>query len=360
MAGVDLLFGPMLIGVVLNMMLYGAIVTQMFTYFQRSTKDSVPWIRYLMLYLFLVETVNVVIQCGIIYDPLIIQNGTEAAITISPKLLPGDSILISIVSAPIQLFAAWRISVITGSLVLPGFIALLSLCSFSAGITVSTKVLLYPAFREFDLFTTEVIVWLVLSAVCDVVIAIGMTYALSTRKTGLTDIDTKINRIIRLTLETGVLTAMSALMDVILFLAFPRATINFIVDFPLSALYTCSILAMLNSGNQDKISDPEQGGKTLSAGPDHTHMHSHKPAMGPPPCSFHGSKMPQSQTTFGIHSSAETLVITADRADAEYSDRSDAASERTLTLHSHSDFYNDSDKGMVDVPISTSRVPQKF
>ncbi|KAJ7469645.1 hypothetical protein FB451DRAFT_1255198 [Mycena latifolia] len=256
MAGVDLLFGPMLIGVLLNMMLYGSLVTQMFVYYQRFPSDS-ACIRYFMLYLFIVETANVVIECGIIYDPLIIQYGTQAAVSVSPKLLPGDSILISIVSAPIQLFAAWRISVITGSFILPVIIGLFSVGSFAAGINMSVKVFLNPEFREFDSFITAATVWLALSAVCDVVIAVGMSHALYTRKTGFSAVDGQINRIVRLTLETGSLTAITALTDVTFFLIFPRTSMNFIVDFPLSALYTCSILAMLNSRDRKKIPDSE-------------------------------------------------------------------------------------------------------
>ncbi|KAJ7214263.1 hypothetical protein B0H12DRAFT_368365 [Mycena haematopus] len=257
MAGVELLFGTMLIGVVLNMMLYGSVVTQMFRYFQRFPNDSL-WIRLLMLYLFIVETVNVVVEFGIIYQPLIIQYGTLAAVTISPNLLPADSIIISMVSAPIQLFSAWRISVITRSYILPTIIALLSLASFASGIGMSAKVFLTREFRDFGTFTTTAITWLSLSAACDLVIALGMTHALYTRKTGFSVVDGRINRIIRLTLETGSLTAAAALADIILFVALPMTSANFIVDFPLSALYTCSILAILNSRDARKPGDLEQ------------------------------------------------------------------------------------------------------
>ncbi|KAF7354182.1 hypothetical protein MVEN_01105900 [Mycena venus] len=165
MGGVDLLFGPMLIGVLLNMMLYGAVVTQ-------------------MMYLLLAQTANVVIQCGILYEPLITSYGSEAAVTISPKLLPADPFLISIVSAPVQLFAAWRIKVITGSFILPGLIGLLSLVSFGSGINMAIKVFLFPDFRQFDSFAESAIIWLASSAVCDIIIAVGTTYTLYTRKTG--------------------------------------------------------------------------------------------------------------------------------------------------------------------------------
>ncbi|KAJ7429391.1 hypothetical protein B0H11DRAFT_2145552 [Mycena galericulata] len=256
MAGVDLLFGPMLIGVLLNMILYGIVFIQMFAYFERYPNDS-TWIRCLMRYLFLVATANVFIESGILYQPLIMQYGEQASILVSPKLLPGDSILIAIVSAPIQLFTAWRISVITGSFIVPTLIGLLSLTSFVGGILVSIMVFLNPNFRDFDTFSTEVSLWLVSSAVCDVSIAIAMSYSLWRRKTGFSQVDGQINRIVRLTVETGAVTAVAALVDVLLFQLFPTTSLNFIVDYPLSNPYTCSILAMLNSHERIKPRDVE-------------------------------------------------------------------------------------------------------
>ncbi|KAJ6554251.1 hypothetical protein B0H19DRAFT_1262637 [Mycena capillaripes] len=277
MAGVGLLFGPMLVGVLLNMILYGTVVTQvdcgvqpipyypdsifsakMYAYYQRFADDP-AWIRYFMLYLFIVGFGNVVVECGIIFEPLIIRYGTVAAVTISPKLLHGDSIIISIVSTPIQLFAAWRISVLTRSFIFPGLITLISLSSFASGINMSVKVFRNPEYREFHSFITAATVWLASSAVCDVVIAVGMTRALYMRKTGFGFVNGHINRIIRLTLETGALTAITALMDIFLFLGFPRTTMNFIVNFPLSSLYTCSILVMLNFRDRRKATDVEEG-----------------------------------------------------------------------------------------------------
>ncbi|KAJ6483921.1 hypothetical protein C8R45DRAFT_999737 [Mycena sanguinolenta] len=293
MAGVELLFGPMLIGVVLNMMLYGVVCIQIYAYFQRYPNDS-AWIRYFMLYLLIVETANVVVEVGIIYQPLIIEYGQQARL--SPKLLPGDAILISIVSAPIQLFTAWRMSVITESLILPVFISLLSLGSFASGITVSVMVVLNPAFGSFERFETEIAVWLGLSAACDIVIAAGMSYALYTRRTGFGAIDGQINRIIRLTVETGALTAITALVDVTLFLAFPRTTLNFIVDFPLSALYTCSILAMLNSRDRRKTTDAERA----------THMLTTDQTAVKRPMSFHPSRKSQLPVDVYTHTATFT------------------------------------------------------
>ncbi|KAJ7129215.1 hypothetical protein C8R44DRAFT_776173 [Mycena epipterygia] len=257
MAGVDLLFGPMLIGVLLNVALYGVMATQMLTYYQRYANDFV-WIRYFMLYLFIVESTVVIVQVGIIFQPLIIDYGALKAFVFAPKMLPGDSFLIAIVSAPIQMFAAWRIKVITESYIIPAFVSLLALASGSSGIAMFVTVLQTPKFRDFDKFKTVATMWLVCSAACDILIAGGMTYALLTRKTGFSVMDGYINRIVRLTIETGSLTAIFALVNVMLFLVFPFTTLNFIVAFPRPNLYTCFVLAMLNSREPKRAKDAEQ------------------------------------------------------------------------------------------------------
>ncbi|KAK6996879.1 hypothetical protein R3P38DRAFT_1946819 [Favolaschia claudopus] len=327
MAGVDLLFGPMLIGVALNLMLFGAVVTQMYQYYQRFANNDFVWIRYLMLYLFLVEIANVVVELGIIYEPLIVRNGEQAALLHIPKLLPGDSIIISLVSAPIQLFTAWRISVITRSYILPSIISILAIGAFASGINMSVSVYSNPTFREFSNFTSSAIVWLVLAATCDVVIAIGMSHALYTRKTGFTAVDGQINRIIRLTLETGALTAFTALIDVGLFIAFPKKAFNFIVDFPLSALYTLSILAMLNSRDERKASSDAEHGTSRTAVQmlSTTDQSTVKPLSLAPvaQCSFHGAaNSPQSRTQSGMFASRSTLTF-------------DTASEKTFVMKTH-------------------------
>ncbi|KAJ6573542.1 hypothetical protein DFH09DRAFT_1312243 [Mycena vulgaris] len=326
MAGVDLLFGPLLIGAVLNMMLYGIMSIQMFAYYQRYMSDS-AWLRYLMLYLFIVETGNVVVQVGIIYEPLIIQYGQEVALRIAPKLLPGDSILIAIVSGPIQLFTAWRISVITGSFIVPALIALLSLASMSGGILVSVMVAMHPEFQQFQNITTEVIIWLVLSAACDVVIAIAMTHALYTRRTGFGAVDGQINRIVRLSVETGAITAITALVDVLLFILFPKTLVNFIVDFPLSNLYTCSMLAMLNSRPRRKVGDTEHAYTAPQI-----IARTHQSQIQPQP-SFNKTK-----SKLEVYTSTEKLVAT---------DSGESASDRSIAPHS--DFYNYNSQTL-DVP----------
>ncbi|KAK6977605.1 hypothetical protein R3P38DRAFT_518909 [Favolaschia claudopus] len=273
-SGVELLFGPLLLGLILSTGAYGVMCVQMLLYYQSFKRDA-RWIRYFILYLLFAETVNLLFEIGIVYEPLIVRYGqcqicvfpptfphdhpgSQRALIVSPLLIPGDAISIVAVSTPVQIFTAWRISVITNSIIFPLIITVLSVVSFGGGLFVSIFAAIRNEFREFQSFAPTVILWLVTSAVCDFLITIILTYSLTTRKTGFTAVDGQINRIIRLTVQTGAITAAAALADVILFLAFPGSTLNFIPDFPLSKLYTISLLSTLNARTRGRTTDAEE------------------------------------------------------------------------------------------------------
>ncbi|KAF8176833.1 hypothetical protein K438DRAFT_1978875 [Mycena galopus ATCC 62051] len=154
-------------------------------------------------------------------------------------------------------------------------------------------------------------------------------------------------------LETGSLTSVTALADVTIFLVFPSLeNIDQLHHrFPLSALYTCSILAMLNSREGRKAPDAEQGRtalQMLEAQGQTTLKPEALAKLQPDDCTFHGSKMVRihTSTAFDIHASTEKLITI------------DAASERTLTYpstQSHTDYYNYN--GQVSNPGSPGSKP---
>ncbi|KAJ7623995.1 hypothetical protein B0H17DRAFT_1219046 [Mycena rosella] len=89
---VRLLFGPILIGVLLNTMLYGVILIQMLMYYTRYSKRDSKWTRLLILYLLIVESADVVFEIGFIFEPLIVRYGTARALEKTPLFLkPGAS-----------------------------------------------------------------------------------------------------------------------------------------------------------------------------------------------------------------------------------------------------------------------------
>ncbi|KAJ8690742.1 hypothetical protein PTI98_012146 [Pleurotus ostreatus] len=248
MPDVKLLFGPMLIGTFLNNILYGMLVVQSFIYYQTYKNDK-KWIRYLILYLFLVETLNSALAMFTMYEPLVLRYGTEEGITNIPIMLLADPFVTVFISTPIQLFLAWRIKIISQSKVLTGIISFFAMSSFIGGIAapIATKVTDSMTYDRLPRMAPGIITWLTSAATTDIIITVSLVYHLYRRKTGVRSTDDLVNRIMRLTIQTGMITALFATLDVICFNAFHQTSMNFAWDFPLCKLYTNSLLSTLNA-----------------------------------------------------------------------------------------------------------------
>jgi hypothetical protein len=78
--------------------------------------------------------------------------------------------------------------------------------------------------------------------VCDVIIALSMMFYLLKSRTGFSNTNTILTRIIRVTVETGLVTAIFATLDIVLFLAFPDVNYHIAPNLALAKLYSNSLL----------------------------------------------------------------------------------------------------------------------
>ncbi|KAE9398706.1 hypothetical protein BT96DRAFT_920684 [Gymnopus androsaceus JB14] len=236
---VQLQFGPMLIGVFLNMILYGT-----YFYFKTYTSDSI-WIRLFVAYLFVLESANTAIDMAMMYQPLIAEYGTEKAV----MNFPTQPILIVLISAPIQCFFAWRIQRITQSYWIPCVVVALALASSAGGFITGVKVAILKLFIKKPELHWPALLWLLTSCVADLLITVTLVRSLSQRKTGFVVTDTVVDKIIRCTVQTGMITAVSAIGDVVSFLALPpiHSHRNFLWDITLAKLYANCLMSTLNA-----------------------------------------------------------------------------------------------------------------
>ncbi|KAG6860542.1 hypothetical protein C0995_010004 [Termitomyces sp. Mi166 len=228
------------------MMLYGVLLVQTYNYYQLYKKDVV-WIRMLVCYLFIVETANSAFDMFIMYEPLILRFGTPEATEFFPTLFASEPIVIVAVSAPIQLFFAWRIMKLTKSIWIPIIISILSFVSFAGGCWTGTKIAILRLFIKKPELHTPALVWFSSACAADVLIAASLVYSLSKRKTGFVMTDDAISKIIRMTVQTGMLTAICAVGDVVFFMTLPHTAVNFLWDLALSKLYSNCLLSALNA-----------------------------------------------------------------------------------------------------------------
>jgi len=237
--------GPILAGLFFNLMLLGISITQVYLYFNLNKEDKL-WMRRFILVLFILDILNSVFDMVYVYSTLINHNGEAAAIENATWAFAADPMLTSIIGCLVQVFFGWRVKVLTGSRVAAIGIWFFAVLQCLGGLATGAAVLFIPAFFRFQVFQETVIIWLVGSAVCDVMITLMLVWYLRKHRTGFAFTDDVIDRIIRLTVQTGMITAVVACIDLILYLVSPKAY-HLVFNFMLAKLYTNSLLSSLNA-----------------------------------------------------------------------------------------------------------------
>ncbi|KAJ7495165.1 hypothetical protein FB451DRAFT_1550725 [Mycena latifolia] len=268
---VQLSYGPMLIGVSFNMICYGVLVGQVLTYYQVYKKDRL-WMRLFVAFLFFVETANTALDMAMMYQPLILKYGqkpvffpdvfmTGALLILSNSILSNPFITniravmyrkspnaeVVLVSMPIQVFFAWRIHQLTKSPWVPLTIIVFALASFAGGLWISAMVQILRQFAKKPLLHNSALLWFLASCVADVLITISLVLTLTKKKTGFAATDSVLDKIIRTTIQTGMITAIFSILDVACFMALPHYAVNFVWDLALSKLYSNCLMSTLNA-----------------------------------------------------------------------------------------------------------------
>ncbi|EIW77424.1 hypothetical protein CONPUDRAFT_157673 [Coniophora puteana RWD-64-598 SS2] len=219
---VELVFGPMLIGVFMNCILYG------------------------VLYILVTETVNTGSDMGLVYEPLVLQWGMEKATVFVPLMLTASPIVTVMTSTPIKLFLAWRVKLASNSTVIPLIICILAVTSLIGGVATTISLCFIKQFSQLHRFEPAVLVWLVSSDVADVLITSSLSLNLYHKKTGTRTTDDLLDRIIRLTIQTGLVTTTVAIAELVVY-STTTTTLFCLFDFVLAKLYSNSLLSTLNA-----------------------------------------------------------------------------------------------------------------
>ncbi|KAF7352020.1 hypothetical protein MVEN_01164300 [Mycena venus] len=164
-----------------------------------------------------------------------------------PTLFITQPLCVILVGFPIQLFFIWRIRTLTQNNLLPGIIFLFCLVAFGGGVWTTVMVPIVAKFRNIPQLYRSAEVWLIASGVTDICIAVSLALALRSKKTGFAPTDTVVDKIIRMTVQTGIVTALFSILDVVCFLTLKGETVNFIWNIPLSKLYSNCLMSTLNA-----------------------------------------------------------------------------------------------------------------
>ncbi|KAK7442054.1 hypothetical protein VKT23_016329 [Stygiomarasmius scandens] len=171
-----------------------------------------------------------------------------------------------IIVAQVQLFFAWRVQVLADSYVLAFLAAIPSIVGCFASLMSAIYVKKYPRIYDFGHIRARVD-----SDMASIGDNIGFDYhrcfgvllgkaiisfakfQASTddvqhrNKQGFRSTDEVVDRVIRLTVQTGMATSVVAIIDVVLYLVLPTSAIHLLFNLPLNKIYSVMLMNNLNS-----------------------------------------------------------------------------------------------------------------
>ncbi|EMD36303.1 hypothetical protein CERSUDRAFT_84375, partial [Gelatoporia subvermispora B] len=239
------LAGPLLIGIQFNWGLYGALLMQIYIYHQSGVPDNIAT-RVITYGLFVVETAQTILSTHDVWHELALSWGDCTGLIGLNLNWISVPIFTAFTSSIIQCYYAWRISILSRSRIFPTVVIILALLQFSSGVAEGISVLVLGSVPDTQAKTFKVqVIWTGSTALCDALIASLMVYYLSRGRTGFKSTDSAINKLIRITLETGLCTAILAIIQLCLFVIFQHNFYHFVPAFTQSKLYTNSLLVLL-------------------------------------------------------------------------------------------------------------------
>ncbi|KAJ6566530.1 hypothetical protein B0H19DRAFT_1374071 [Mycena capillaripes] len=150
-----------------------------------------------------------------------------------------------------QSFYAYRVYVLSSrSWTIPVLIVAISLVSNVSALTCGvllSKITDANQLNENRTLSAVEGVWLSASALCDIIIAVFMTYYLLKTGTQIRQTRVLVSKLTRLILETGSVTAVAALVAVTLWFAFPGSLYYAIFGLSMPTLYGNATLVVLNA-----------------------------------------------------------------------------------------------------------------
>ncbi|KAK0526974.1 hypothetical protein OC834_004611 [Tilletia horrida] len=245
MGALDLSLGGLFIGVILNVLLFGFSCVQIYLYQARFRHDS--WkIKTIAYSVFLFDFCNSLFDVIFLYRLLVTHFGNFVAANTSDIFFALDPVMTGLIAFICQSFFAWRVRRLTHTWWIPAIIIVAGGASFVCALATTIGVVRVVFYDQLQRIKVVVIIWLTGAALADTVITAALIYTLNKSRTGFPATDDVLTKLIRATLQTGLLTSTFAIIDLILYLA-STSTLHLVFNLPLAKLYCNTLLSSLNA-----------------------------------------------------------------------------------------------------------------
>ncbi|KAF9257966.1 hypothetical protein L218DRAFT_768736 [Marasmius fiardii PR-910] len=239
--------GPIVIAFMLNSILYGVLVVQVYLYYLAFPKDR-GLVQCLVYAVFLLNS----LQCIIFYYNAftVFGAGFGDLTGLNGIRLSGFSIPIitGLVSLMVQSFYALQMRTLSRSNILVGFVVIIGLISTGASIYTGCLSFLVDNHRlPPERILVPCLIWMAGSALCDTMIALVMTIYLLRVKAVMKSTRLLVARTVRLFIETGTATAAVAIIDCILTAVVSKYPFHMLPCKIMAKLYANTFMFILNN-----------------------------------------------------------------------------------------------------------------
>ncbi|KAF7294623.1 hypothetical protein MIND_00998900 [Mycena indigotica] len=245
---IALLTLPMFIGTLVNWLLFGTLLVQIYIYYAAFPQDP-RWAKRGVALVLIVELVE---TFGNLHDVIGVFGsgwGDLEALDRVGWAWFSVPVLGPLISSIGQAFFAYRIYLIGQSIYLPILVCLTSTLQLGAGIWTGVNI---AKAGRFSLLqednTVATTLWLASTSVCDLLIMAGMVYhLLKSRQREFSRLNPAISKVLLVTVETGMICTIFVLVDLYLFVSHKGTNLHLAMCDPLSKIYSNSILLIFNS-----------------------------------------------------------------------------------------------------------------
>ncbi|KAH9476231.1 hypothetical protein JR316_0011802 [Psilocybe cubensis] len=256
--------GPRLLGFMFHWGLFGALCVQIYIYHLAFQKDPIQN-KALVYTVFVIELAQTVFFTQSAFYIFASGYGDFADFEQIRFTWFSAPLLTGIVAFIAQSFYAYRIRVLSRSYIVAGITAFLALVQLGGAISTAvvqkhTGLITLLLGHNYSISAG---IWNGTSALCDVIIASSMTYYLSRRGTeAMTPTKMILKRITALVIETGTITAMVAIVNLVLSVLPSKPSYFLASSLTLGKVYSNSMMAVLNGRMRvDELTD----GTTLAS-----------------------------------------------------------------------------------------------
>ncbi|KAF8586983.1 hypothetical protein K439DRAFT_1631103, partial [Ramaria rubella] len=247
MSTLGVTLGALEVSILISTILYGVTILQTFLYTAKSFKDP-RWLHIMVGLIWLLETGHTAFTWILLYSYTVTNYGNPGTIISTPWFLAYSFVFTSFIGSIVQTFFAYRIRVLSGSLVVP----IIAWCA--AASRVGTGITLGVLISSFDTLTAYVARYswletthLTVDAAVDVTITASLCYYLLLRKTTFKPTQRMVHRLVVYTVETGLATSMCAVVTIICLQAMSQNLVSYGFTMIYPRLFSNSFLTALNA-----------------------------------------------------------------------------------------------------------------